>query len=178
MTQKGFFTTTTFDLQVKQAVSIREWILRYPQNMKHKDLLGENFSKGRDSRADHGGFKFIAYVLTILWHIYSSLINTVPFRPTLRGLWPVTTTKRWASLRLPSGSVTGPNSLRNFHFWKDFDPKSPEDIMSQALEGDVTHDKRTNSSLQNALWPVTEELVEIVQYEMFIYPSAYLYISY
>jgi len=25
--------------------------------------------------ADHGGFKFIAYVLTILWHIYSSLIN-------------------------------------------------------------------------------------------------------
>src|SRR5882762_7761146 len=25
--------------------------------------------------ADHSGFKFIAYVLTILWHIYSSLIN-------------------------------------------------------------------------------------------------------
>src|ERR1700685_1589805 len=25
--------------------------------------------------ADHGGFKFIAYVLTIFWHIYSSLIN-------------------------------------------------------------------------------------------------------
>jgi len=25
--------------------------------------------------ADHGGFKFITYVLTILWHIYSSLIN-------------------------------------------------------------------------------------------------------
>src|SRR5882762_1709208 len=25
--------------------------------------------------ADHGGFKFIAYVLTILWHIHSSLIN-------------------------------------------------------------------------------------------------------
>jgi hypothetical protein len=25
--------------------------------------------------ADHGGFKFIIYVLTILWHIYSSLIN-------------------------------------------------------------------------------------------------------
>ena len=27
------------------------------------------------SMADHSGFKFIAYVLTILWHIYSSLIN-------------------------------------------------------------------------------------------------------
>jgi hypothetical protein len=25
--------------------------------------------------ADHGGFKFITYVLAILWHIYSSLIN-------------------------------------------------------------------------------------------------------
>ena len=25
--------------------------------------------------ADYGGFKFIAYVLTILWHIYNSLIN-------------------------------------------------------------------------------------------------------
>jgi len=25
--------------------------------------------------ADHGGFKFITYVLTILWHIYSGLIN-------------------------------------------------------------------------------------------------------
>jgi hypothetical protein len=25
--------------------------------------------------ADHGGFKFIAYVLSILWYIYSSLIN-------------------------------------------------------------------------------------------------------
>jgi hypothetical protein len=25
--------------------------------------------------ADHGGFKFITYVLNILWHIYSSLIN-------------------------------------------------------------------------------------------------------
>ena len=25
--------------------------------------------------ADHGGFRFIAYVLTILWHIYNSLIN-------------------------------------------------------------------------------------------------------
>ena len=27
------------------------------------------------SMADHSEFKFIAYVLTILWHIYSSLIN-------------------------------------------------------------------------------------------------------
>ena len=27
------------------------------------------------STADHGGFKFITYVLTILWHIYNSLIN-------------------------------------------------------------------------------------------------------
>jgi hypothetical protein len=25
--------------------------------------------------ADHSEFKFIAYILTILWHIYSSLIN-------------------------------------------------------------------------------------------------------
>jgi hypothetical protein len=29
----------------------------------------------RSNTADHGGFKFIAYVLTIFWHIYSSLIN-------------------------------------------------------------------------------------------------------
>jgi len=55
------------------------------------------------------------------------------------------------STSLVSGSMKGPNSLQNCYLWKDFGPKSLENVVSQASEGDVTHDKRTNSSLWKAL---------------------------
>ena len=38
--------------------------------------------------------------------------TTVPFRPTLRPLWPVTTTKRWASLQHLRWGVTSWTSLQ------------------------------------------------------------------
>ena len=99
----------------------------------------------------------------VLWW-YTDYACTVPFRPSLRGLWPVTATKRSATLRPPSDGVTGWKSLRNCRFWKDFRSKSPENQLSLSSKGGVTRDKKTNSSLRTALWHVTEELVEMVQY--------------
>jgi hypothetical protein len=59
----------------------------------------------------------------------------------------------------------GQNSLQNCHFRMEFSFRSPKNIVSQASQSNVTCDNQTNSSLWKALWPVTEELVEMVQYE-------------
>ena len=114
----------------------------------------------------------------ILVHIW----NTVLFRPTLRPLWPVTTTKRWASLRRLRWGVTIWTSLHrpkcglNNHCaaWQaKFLSISSVTVVTRDKSTKflsissvtiVTRDKSTKSSLRRSLWPVTEELVKMVQY--------------